>query len=86
MTLLGVATEPCPDEPFLQVHRWLGVLLLLVMALARSVWSVKAVILPLYLARTACANCTSALARSILMDFVSKVRRRTVALLASSHI
>ena len=56
------------------VRRWLGVLLLLVMALARSVWSIKVVIVPLYLVRTACANCTSALARSILMDFVSKVR------------
>ena len=60
--------------PAILCLRWLGVALLLLMAAAPCLWPVPVAILPIYLVRTACANGTSALGRSILMDFVPKVR------------
>jgi MFS family permease len=62
--------------PAILTFRWLGVALMVIMALAHRLWTLQWVILPIYLLRTACANCTSPIARSILMDFVSKVRLR----------
>lgn len=64
--------------PAILCLRWLGVALLLVMAGAPSLWPLPSLIIPIYLVRTACANGTSALARSILMDFVPKVRPRAL--------
>eukprot|EP00892_Ulva_mutabilis_P002491 jgi/Ulvmu1/12242/UM086_0033.1 len=61
--------------PAILTMRWAGVALLLLMAAAPGLWPVPAAILPIYLARTACANASTALARSILMDFVPKDRR-----------
>lgn len=62
--------------PAILCLRWVGVALLLVMAAFPRLWPLPGAIIPIYLSRTACANGTSALARSILMDFVPKVRRR----------
>lgn len=67
--------------PAILALRWLGVALLLLMAAAPRLWPLPAAIVPVYLARTAFANGTSALARSILMDFVPKVLPRVLLLL-----
>ena len=47
--------------------------LLTLMALDTRLWAMPAVVVPVYLVRTALANCTRAINRSILMDYVPKV-------------
>jgi hypothetical protein len=56
------------------VFKWTSVALLILMALGTCLWPIKWIIVPVYLLRTMTANCTVALSRSVLMDFVPKVR------------
>lgn len=59
--------------PTMLLCKWLAALLLTLMALDKRLWAVKWAIVPIYLVRTSMANCTRALASSILMDYVPKV-------------
>ena len=63
--------------PAVFLYKWAAVALLALMALAPGLWRVKGLIVPIYLLRSCAANCTRALSRSILMDFVPKVRPPT---------
>lgn len=54
--------------------RFLSVAALLVMALCEWTWKLPYIILPLYTVRFALANCTYAVSKSILNDYVPKVR------------
>ena len=57
-----------------------GVSLLFVMGLFPSIWTVRWLILPVYILRTMANNCCYAIIRSLLMDYVPKV-----GLLSSQH-
>lgn len=59
------------------LFKLVAVVLLLLMAAAPRLWHVTAAIVPIFLARTTAANSTSALGRSVLMDYVPKVRCRS---------
>ena len=48
--------------------------LLLLMALCQWTWARPFIILPMYVMRYALANCTYAISKSILNDYVPKVR------------
>jgi hypothetical protein len=60
-------------EPTIILFKLIAVALLTVMALETHLWQYKWIIAPIYLLRTSGANCTQALSRSVLMDFVPKV-------------
>lgn len=60
--------------PTIVFYKCFAVALLLLMALDPSLWAIKWIIVPVYLVRTCAANCTRAIARSVLMDYVPKVR------------
>ena len=53
--------------------RLIAISLLVFMALCQQSWSHRAVIIPIYILRFALANCTYALSKSILNDYVPKV-------------
>ena len=59
--------------PTIILFKIVAVALLTLMALDTRLWAMPALIVPIYLVRTMMANCTRALARSILMDYVPKV-------------
>jgi len=50
-----------------------GVSLLFVMGLFPSIWTIRWLILPVYILRTMANNCCYAIIRSLLMDYVPKV-------------
>ena len=52
----------------------LGVSLLFVMGLFPTIWTTRWLILPVYIVRTMANNCCYAIIRSLLMDYVPKVR------------
>ena len=52
-----------------------GALLLVWMGAAPAIWANKPLVVTVYLLRTCANNSTYALQKSILMDFVPKVRR-----------
>jgi hypothetical protein len=62
--------------PTMLLFKAVAVGLLALMALDTRLWALPSLIVPIYLVRTMLANCTRALSRSILMDYVPKVRRR----------
>ena len=62
----------------------LGVSLLFVMGLFPSIWTVRWVILPVYILRTMANNCCYAIIRSLLMDYVPKVTLPRLARPAAS--
>lgn len=53
--------------------RTVAVAMLAFMALCKWTWSMPAIILPVYIIRFALGNCTYALSKSILNDYVPKV-------------
>lgn len=57
------------------LFRVVGISLLVIMGSMKSSWTLPHVIIPIYIARTMFMNCTSALSKSVLMDFVSKSNR-----------
>ena len=54
--------------------KFMGIGLLLLMGLAPQLWTNLAVIIPVYIVRTAVINSAYPLQKSILMDYVPKVR------------
>ena len=52
----------------------IGVSLLFVMGLCPSIWTTRWLILPIFIVRTMANNCCYAIIRSLLMDYVPKVR------------
>ena len=60
--------------PTIILYKLVAVGLLALMALYTPLWSMPALIAPIFLVRSMCSNCTRALSRSILMDYVPKVR------------
>ena len=53
--------------------RALAVGLLVFMALCKWTWAQPLIILPVYVTRFALANCTYAISKSVLNDYVAKV-------------
>jgi MFS family permease len=53
----------------------IGILLLFVMATWKDMWTVRSLIIPIYVVRTVLMNCTAPLHKSILMDYTPRSSR-----------